>query len=168
VGRLAKDTGIMVYLEAIKILKNEGKNYSLVVCGEGPQLEETKDYAKKNKLNVNFVGFVEDVNKFMNSSKFVFVSRYLGILEALMAKKLIFSVYDSPIKEDYLKLAPFSQYILIEKEAVALAKKISYFANRPGKAKEFIEKGFFWVKEQTWEKLTKDYLFLWEKRKSPL
>jgi len=165
VGRLAHDTGIMIYLEALKVLKERGEAYCLVICGDGPQQQEAKNFVKVNKLKVNFLGFVNDPQKYVFQSKMVFVSRYLGVLEALLAKKLIFAVYDSEIKKDYLELAPFASWIVIEKDAVALANKISYFANRPGKSIKNIREGFAWAKQQTWDKLTDKYFELWGKSK---
>ena len=165
VGRLAHDTGIMIYLEALKVLKERGEAYCLVICGDGPQMSEAVEFSKKNKLDAVFKGFVDDVEKYINNSKFIFVSRYLGILEALLAKKLIYAVYESEIKKDYLKLAPFASWIIIEKDAVALANKISYFENRPGKSTNNIQKGFNWAKQQTWDKLTDKYFELWGKSK---
>jgi len=165
VGRLAEDTGIMIYLEALRVLKKRGKIYSLVVCGDGPQQQEAKNFAETNKLRINFLGLVKDPQKSVFQSKMVFVSRYLGILECLLAKKLIFAVYDSEIKKDYLELAPFASWIVIEKDAVALANKISYFASRLGKSTKNIKLGFAWAKQQTWDKLTDQYLDLWGKSK---
>ena len=86
VGRLAHDTGIMIYLEALKVLKERGEVYSLVICGDGPQMSEAVEFSQKNKLNVFFRGFVNDVEKYINNSKFIFVSGYLGILEAFWQK----------------------------------------------------------------------------------
>ena len=165
VGRLAQDTGIMIYLEALNILKKRGETYSLIICGDGPQLQEAKIFMETNKLEVDFLGFVKDPQSYVFQSKMVFVSRYLGILETLLAKKLIFAVYDSEIKKDYLELAPFASLIVIEKDPVALANKISYFANRPEKSRENIQNGFAWAKQQSWDKLTSQYLELWGKLK---
>ncbi len=165
VGRLAHDTGIMIYLKALKVLKERGEAYCLVICGDGPQMSEAVEFSKKNKLDAVFKGFVADVEKYINNSNLIFVSGYLGILEALLAKKLIFAVYDSEIKKDYLELAPFASWIVIEKDAVALANKISYVANRPGKSIKNIQVGFTWAKEQTWDKLTDKYFELWGESK---
>ncbi len=161
-GRLASDTGIMEYLTTLKLLKNK---YSLVVCGDGPQMEMAKKFVKQNKLKVSFVGFVNNPLDFVRQSKFVFVSGYLGILETLMEKKLIFAIYSNSLKHDYLTLTPFAKWLVIEKDPVALAKKISYFATRPGKSQEMVTLGFAWAKQQTWDKLTNQYLALWEKLK---
>lgn len=163
VGRLAKDTGIMVYLEALKILKDKGKNFSLVVCGDGPQLDEAKKYSKAHELEVEFVGFVGDVEKYIKSSNNLFVSRYLGILEGLLAKKFIYAVFDSPIKEDYLKLAPFAKMIFITKDPLELAEKILYFEGIGQEKEKFVKTGYEWADKQTWEKTAGVYLDLWEK-----
>lgn len=162
VGRLAKDTGIMVYLEALKRLKDQGRKYSMVVCGEGPQMGEAVKFSKKYGLNVEFEGFVRDVGKYLKQSKFVFASRYLGILEASVMKKVVFAVYDSPIKEDYLKMAPFSKWMVIESDPKELAKKVKFFFENPLEEKKMVEEAYNWAREQTWEKLAEGYLRLWK------
>lgn len=163
IGRLAADTGIMIYLETLKILKDSGRNYSLVVCGDGPQRQEAEDYVIKYKLNVVFEGFVKDVNKYIYKSNYLFVSRYLGILEGLADKKLIFAVFDNQIKEDYLKKSPFKDWIIIENNPKKLANKIEYFIKNSKERNLKIKNGYNWAKEQTWEKLTDIYLKLWKK-----
>lgn len=163
IGRLSEDTGIMSYLGAVKILKDRGCETKTVVCGDGPQMIEAKEFCLINNLNVKFLGFVDSPEKYLSQAKFAFISRYLAIIEALQQKKLIFAVFDSEIKEDYLKMAPFSKYIIIESVAVELANKIEYYLNNKQEEKEKVDKGFLWAKEQTWEKLANQYLKLWQK-----
>src|SRR3989344_359384 len=76
------------------------------------------DYAKATELIK--VKYLENYN-------FAFVSRYLSILEALAAKRLAFALYDNPIKEDYLRMSPFSGYIVIENSPKKLAERVDYY-----------------------------------------
>lgn len=71
-GRLVKNKGIFLLLEAIKRLKV--KSPKLIIIGSGPLENKIRKYIKKNKLeeNVVFAGWVpgvEDVAKIYNQSK---------------------------------------------------------------------------------------------------
>ena len=161
VGRLEEETGIMKYLEALKILKDKRIKLELTVLGGGALEKYAKSYSKKNLLQVNFKGFVENVESYITSAKFVFVSRYLGILEAMAAKKLVFAEYNNGIKKDYLEMSPFAKDIIIENSAKGLVEKIEYYLSNLQEEKEKIENGYLWVKDKTWENLTEIYLKLW-------
>lgn len=163
VGRLAKDTGILVYLKALKILNDKDLKYSLVVCGDGPESKNAKIFCKNAKLKVNFLGFIQDPIKYVNISKYCFVSSYLAILESLISKKFVFAVYDSPIKKDYLEMAPFSKWISISGSSQELAQNIEYYLSHPEETKKMIENGYEWAKKQTWGKLANQYISLWKK-----
>jgi len=155
-GRLGEQTGILTYLKAVKMLQKKESSFKLLVVGDGKY---------KNKVlsmkGVSYSEPVENVSSFIQQSKFVFVSRYLSILEALASKKLVFAVYDNPLKEDYLKMSPFADWVVIENSPDMLVKKVEYFLENPKEANEKIEKGYKWAREQSWEKLTDDYLKLW-------
>lgn len=158
IGRLAKDTGILTYLKALAKLKN----ISLEVFGDGPQQAGAKNLAIKLKLDCQFHGFVKGADRKLSSFRFAFVSRYLAILEAMIRKRLVFAVFDSKIKEDYLKMAPFAKWIVIEEGPDKLAEKIRYFLDHPEKEKELVEKTYNWAEKQTWGKLVDTYLKLWQ------
>ena len=52
-GRLSKEKGVSTLLMAIE----KNKKHKLVIAGTGPAEKEYREYSKKNKLNVEFVGF---------------------------------------------------------------------------------------------------------------
>ena len=89
------------------------------------------------------------------------MSRYLSILEALANKRLVFAHYDNPVKEDYLKLSPFSEFIIIENSGEKIAEKVKYYLKNPKEADRLIEEGYGWVKKQTWDGVLEIYLKLW-------
>ena len=161
IGRLAKDTGIITYLEALKILKEQGNNLKLVICGDGPQRKKAEKFAQKNRLKTTFLGFVKNPKIYLSNSHFAFVSRYLAILEAAQVKKLIFATYDNEIKKDYLTMMPIASSIVINKTPQKLAKKIEHFLNHSKDAQELIDQSYSWTHNQTWEKITQSYLDLW-------
>ncbi|OGH09850.1 MAG: hypothetical protein A2152_01845 [Candidatus Levybacteria bacterium RBG_16_35_6] len=154
-GRLEEEAGIMEYLIALTLLPKTFK-YSIDVLGDGSLKREAIKFCRKNKINAKFYGFVKNVNKYTQNADYVFVSRYLGILETLGLKKPVFAVYNNKIKKDYLTMTPFKKFISIEKNAeeiaIDLLKEID---------KEKIEEGYEWAIKQTWEKMASDYLRLW-------
>jgi len=73
-GRLVKNKGIILLLEATKKLKIQNPNFKLIIIGSGPLGNKIKRYIKKHRLeeNVEFAGWlssIEDVAKVYNQSK---------------------------------------------------------------------------------------------------
>jgi glycosyltransferase involved in cell wall biosynthesis len=156
VGRLDDQTGILTYVKAVELVQKKFPQFSLVAVGDG---EYKKQIAKK----VTVMGFQKNPETYLNNAHFAFVSRYLAILEAFVSKRLVFAVYDNPVKEDYLKMAPFAKYMIIAKTAEELGQKIIYYLQHPEKEQKRIEQGFEWGKQQTWEKMADLYITLWKR-----
>lgn len=163
IGRLEKDTGIMMYINALRILKEkQGINLKLDVCGDGMLRGKIEEIIKENELNVELHGFVENPLNYLGKSKFAFVSGYLAILEAMINKKLVFGVYENELKKDYLTLMPNSKsMMIISSSSEELAENIAYYYKNLEKAKEKIKNSYLFAKEQTWEKVADTYLRLW-------
>ncbi len=73
-GRLVKNKGIFLLLEAIKNLKFKIKNLKLVIIGDGPLKPKIEKYIRRNNLqeNVVFAGWlptIDDLAKIYNQSK---------------------------------------------------------------------------------------------------
>lgn len=155
IGRLDEQTGIKTYIKAVKLIRKKIPNFKLEIIGDGK-------FRKEIERDFKILGFQENSGKYFQNYTFAFVSRYLSILEAMAAKKLVFAVYDNPLKEDYLRMAPFSKYITISSSSSELVSKISYYLDN-GKAKEImIAEAYAWVKKHTWEEMTNIYLRLWK------
>lgn len=110
-GRLEPDAGIKIYAEALKIFTKRHPSIKVCICGDGT-LKDVLISSLDCEV-VEFHGFVEDPLAYVGRSRLCFTSGYLGILEALSLNVQVFSVYDNPLKEDYLKLSPFAEYINI-------------------------------------------------------
>ena len=164
IGRLDEQTGIMTYLELLKILKKKGISFKLLICGDGPLKRKADNFIRNNKLEAKILGFVANPEKYLAQTRFAFVSRYLSILEAMAAKKLVFATFDNPIKEDYLKLSPFLKWIIIEGSPEALYNKLVYYTQHPEEEKKKVEEAYNWARQQTWEKVIDLYLKLWRLR----
>jgi len=162
IGRLEKDTGIMKYLEAIKILK-EKYNISLkvCVCGDGRLMSEIKTFVKMHDLNVELYGFIKDPQSYLIRSKFAFVSGYLSILESMIYKKMVFTIYENDLKKDYLTLMPGSENMIVNSSSENLAEKVAIYYNNQNCSSTIIENAYMFAKDRTWEKVANVYLALW-------
>jgi glycosyltransferase involved in cell wall biosynthesis len=157
-GRLEDEAGIMIYLDVVRKL-----GISLEIFGNGSLEKKVKEYIKKYNLNVKMHGFVFNATDYIKDYKYIFTSRYLGILEAMALKKPVFSEYNKKIKEDYLKMTPFSKYISISPNAEEMIVEVNKYIK--GKSNINVNKAYDWVKDKTWEKMTDNYLNLWKKDK---
>jgi glycosyltransferase involved in cell wall biosynthesis len=158
IGRLDEQTGILTYIKAVEKIKKEYPQFDFLIIGDGNYKEIIDKKAKT-------IGFQKNPEKYLLQFNFAFVSRYLSILEAMAAKRLVFAVYDNPIKEDYLKMTPFKKFIIIEKNPDILADRIIYYLKNPYEAKQRIDNGYKWVMEQTWDNLVNMYMKLWGQKK---
>lgn len=161
IGRLEEEAGIMVYLKALKILKQKGFNFNLTVLGDGAQRQIAEKFALENKLEIDFKGFVKEVYEFLPSADLIFSSRYLGTLESFVFKKLVICVYNNEIKKDCFALSPFKDFLILEESAQNIALEVTNHYNNPKLAENKIINAFEWVKDQTWDKMTMQYISLW-------
>jgi len=157
IGRLDEQTGVLEYTKAVELVRKKYPKFNLTIIGDG------KD-RKKVEKSFKVLGFQKDPEKYFSKYHFAFVSRYLSILEAFAANRLVFAVYDNPVKEDYLKLAPYAKWIVTEKTSERLAEQIIYFINHPDHEKKMIDSAYKWVKNQSWEKMVSIYISLWTKK----
>lgn len=158
IGRLDQQTGIKTYVDAVKQIRKKIPNFQLKIIGDGKYRNEIeKDFA--------VVGFLKNSEKYLTKYNFAFVSRYLSILEAMAARKLVFAVYDNPLKEDYLRMAPFSKYIIIVSSVSELASKVIFYFNNLKIKEEMIESAYAWVRRLSWGEMINTYLKLWKIQK---
>lgn len=157
IGRLDAQTGILTYGKAFKLLRKKYPHFDFLVVGDGEQ---------KNLLDkkIKTTGFQRNPERYFIDYHFAFVSRYLSILEAFAAKKMVIAVYDNPVKEDYLRMAPYAEWIVIEKTPEKIAERIEWLLKNPKKEAEMINNAYAWVKKQSWEKMVDTYLALWKRK----
>lgn len=156
IGRLDNQTGIKTYIDAFKIIKKDKKNFELLVVGNGHE----NNYIPRN---VQYKDFEKNAEQYLSEYRFAFVSRYLTILEAMAAKRLVFAVFDNPLKSDYLKMSPMAKCMVISDSPEEIAKAVAFYLTHPEYEKEHIENAYTWVKEQTWEIMVEMYIKLWRK-----
>ena len=154
IGRLDPDNGILVYLEALKILQTKKVRWKLDVYGDGSQLSAAQLYVKKHNLDVKFHGFVPDADRFLPEYQVAFVSRYLAIIEALSARTWVVARYHNELTEDYLRQSPFARWILITDSPQVMVLQLEKIRSVSPQAQK-------WARQQTWKKMAQQYLQLW-------
>jgi glycosyltransferase involved in cell wall biosynthesis len=155
VGRLDEQTGILTYAEAVEIIKKKIPGFDFLVIGGG-------DLKEQINRNIKILNPIDNASKYFKSYNFAFVSRYLSIMEAMEAKRLVFAVYENPLKEDYLRMAPFAKYIVIFNSPSELVSKITYYLDNVKAADRMVKNAYSWVKKYTWQRVANIYLDLWK------
>ena len=164
VGRLARDTGIVAYLEALRLLRQRGRALPLAICGDGPLREAVLARAEAAGLDVAFHGWQPDVEPFLDACRLAFVSGYLSILDAMAHRRLACSLYDNPLKRDYLQLFPAARNMVIADGPLALADAIASYLDDPDAAAAALDATEAYAHEQTWRKVADLYLQLYRTR----
>lgn len=157
-GRLAEDTGIMIYLAGLRLALADNPHWQLDVYGEGPQLAKAKKYVAKHSLPVTFYGFVAGAADQLPKYQVAFISRHLAILEGLSVNTPIVAQYNNQIKRDYLELSPFKDWISIVGSASEVATALNSNPLPPKTAQT-------WAQAQTWSKMADNYQTVWEQLK---
>lgn len=163
IGRLEKETGILEYIEAIKIMRDKKIQLHLLVLGDGSLRKKAEEFSKKHRLGAEFRGFVKDINKYAADARYIFTSRFLGTLEAFALKKYVFSTYNNPIKKDYFVMSPFISYISLSKSPENIAQEVQFILQNRKIENDSVNNAYQWVKEQNWDNLVNLYIKLWNK-----
>jgi glycosyltransferase involved in cell wall biosynthesis len=158
-GRLSPDTGILAYLDAWKTIQQIYPDFELVVCGDGELKETVVEKIRSEQLhNVSLKGSVQNPELYIKDASVVFVSGYLGILEAFSYTKSVVSYYDHPLKKDYLEMIPDSEEMMW---VVGSVDEIRRSVNDSLKDNVKRYKGRDFSRKQTWHKVKEDYYRLW-------
>lgn len=88
VGRLEREKGHYILLQAMVELKKEGVNSTLVLVGDGSEMHRLKSFSKDQEIDVCFLGAVTDRNLLFNTvvacDVFVIPSLTEGMPRALL------------------------------------------------------------------------------------
>jgi glycosyltransferase involved in cell wall biosynthesis len=153
VGRLDNDIALNKYF---KVFRKLTKDYKITFCGDGDLKKEAEKCGK-------VLGWTNP-NPYYKKAKYVFASGYLTILEAMINKCLVFTLYENPLHKDYYKLTPFKNYIISVSSETQLYNQFNYYQNNIKEANKLISNGYRWVKNQTWQKMTDNYTKLWQRK----
>ena len=161
VGRLALDTGVQVYVDALDVLKTKhALDLSLHVLGDGPLRAELERRATERGLRVTFHGFDPEVLPWVAGARVAFVSGYLGMLEAMALGKPVYAAYTHELKRDYLEMSPFAQFTTIVGSAADLAEALAA-AWPPDPDSDAVIAARAFARQQTWDRVADTYLALY-------
>lgn len=165
-GRLEEDTGILFYLEALRLLKEHyGVSLPLDIFGDGCLRPQIERMITANGLQAALHGFVGDVERRLEfEPRFAFASSYLSILESMIRRRLVFSVYVNKLKKDYLFSLPGAEDILVI--ASSPGELAEALARLPGDDTSLVtrlDKAYAFARAQTWDRVADIYLALYER-----
>lgn len=146
-GRISKEKGVAVLIEAINILKEKQYNVKLVIAGEGKEKKNIQKLVAKHNLEneVNFIGWINDKKQFFKEIDiFAFPSSTetfgISLLEAMNYQTAIATTKNQGalnILEDQVDC------VMSEIDSsTQLAGNIAYLINNPIKAKYFAENAY--------------------------
>ena len=161
VGRIEKDTGVKQYVGLINNLAKK-VNISADFLGDGQLYKELKEESLSANSPLVLHGWVENTETYVAKADVVLSSSYLSILEAMQTKKLVVAVFDSEIKRDYLLSHPMRGNMIVGDDPDKIATTLLSLTNR--QKQEMVEQAYEWAKMQTWEKLTNQYIALWQNK----
>jgi glycosyltransferase involved in cell wall biosynthesis len=163
VGRLEEDTGILLYLRALRVLRETtGEPWKLLVCGTGSLRGRVEHFARENGLDVDLAGAVPDPLPHMQSGRFVFTSGYLSLLDAMICRRFVFSAYENPLKRDYLEMMPRARDLMeISGSPEELASAFCRVLREPDRETACVERAYRFAAGQTWDGMARTYLELY-------
>lgn len=159
IGRLSVDTGILDYIHGVKLL--HGK-VALDIYGEGELLPQVLEEIYDSPY-IQYNGVAHEVEKLLRSHRFAFISRYLGMIEAMQSGRYVFAHWNNSIKRDYLEDFPASSSVFLFTFPEELAQELGYVLDHAEKENEHVKIAQIWAKEQTWKKIAEIYEQLWKK-----
>ena len=167
IGRLEPDTGIDIYIEAVRLLNEEfGIPFSLDVYGDGSLLPNMRERAERQNLPITFHGRQPDAQSHITDACFAFIDGRMAIQEAMARRRLVLAAYPDPLKFAYVAGERFSPYLISAASGVALALQVRYFLNHPAERALRAEYAFEHARALTWDRTAAAYLSFWRKKLS--
>ncbi len=166
IGRLAHDTEILGYLEAVKMLRERGLQLKVDICGDGPLRLKVEEVAASLGEDIRVHGHVPAVEPFLLRARFAFASRYLAILEAMAHGRLVFALYGNAIRRDYvLSLPRAEERMIVAGYPEALAEAFEEIVKDPEKENEYVRSAEAFARELTWQSFAQLYLQLYRRHR---
>ncbi|MFQ5591156.1 MAG: glycosyltransferase family 4 protein [Phycisphaerae bacterium] len=165
VGRLEPDTGIRIYIDAVRTLTCDMRlPLTLNVYGDGSLASELRQYCRRARLPVRFHGAVADAQTRITESCFAFVDGRMAIQEAMARRRLVFAAYTNPLKRDYLEGESFSPYLIAVASGEELAHRVAYSISHPDERVDLVSRAHAYTRTLSWHHTARSYLQLWEER----
>ncbi|HKY74254.1 MAG TPA: hypothetical protein VJ246_03015, partial [Patescibacteria group bacterium] len=159
IGRLSEDTGVLVYVDAV--LKMRGK-VTLDIYGEGALLPKVLSRIR-NSPYIRYTSVTHVPETIYKKYRFAFVSRYLGMIEAMQCGRQVFAHWNNSIKFDYLQSFPAIEDAFVFSGPGELIKQLQQTLDSPERANQRVKHAQVWALKQTWQKIADTYEELWTK-----
>lgn len=151
-GRLDESTDLPVVINFIKRYKFK---HQITFIGDGKLSFACRKIGK-------VTGFTNPV-PYLVKSRICIASGYLSALESLIHKNETIVVCSNYVRKLAFRLAPFFKYVYVVEDEEELYKVLRKMLNMKFVSKRTLL-GAEFAKKLTWEKLTKDYLNLWNEK----
>ena len=165
IGRLEPDSGIQIYLDAVRILTHtQGRSFRLNVYGDGSLRAELRDRVLRENLPVHFFGRTPNAQQHISDSCFAFIDGRMAIQEVMARRRLVVAAYVDPIKRDYVGGEAFSPYLVAAANGAEVAEKITYYTDHHEARSTLVARAFELATTLTWRRTAGAYLNLWQER----
>jgi glycosyltransferase involved in cell wall biosynthesis len=159
----------MTFLKAFSLIRQALQDpFRLYVCGEGSLGGKVQELASQKGSGIETVGRVDDPMSWIGRGRFIFASGYLSMLEAMICRRLVFAVYDHPLKQDYWMMMPDARdRMVIAGTPNDLAERFCRLLKEPDTERTMIERSCAFAREQSWERMADLYLSLYRSTGTP-
>lgn len=163
VGRLDADSGIRIYVEAVRALRAQhGLELSLDVYGDGLLRPELEAQAQHESLPIRFHGWQADAQERIVDGRFAFVAGRMAMQEAMARRRLVVAAYVDPLKRDYVCGEPFSPYLLAGGDPETIAALTARYARDHAARAALVERAYTHACTLSWRRTASEYLKLWQ------
>lgn len=145
-GRVTEQKGYKYLIMAARELKAKGKNFRIVIAGDGPLIKRLERQAIEFGIGelILFIGFVEDIFRFLQGIDiFILPSLYEGfpfaILEAMAAEKPVIATRVGGIPE--VVIDGVTGLMIPPRDHLAISRAIEFLIDRKDIATEMGRRG---------------------------
>lgn len=161
IGRLQELTGARELVAAVQLLPPQlQQELKINMYGQGELKQELQESITQHSLPITLHGFQANAREELHRADVAFVSQYLAILEALVARVKIISFAGSEFKKAVLQSTPYADSLEIAQSVDELVEMLQKVAEHAGQ-KNSHNTHYNWAKSQTWLALTNTYYQLW-------
>lgn len=165
IGRLEPDTGIRIYVDAVRRLTREHhRTFALDVYGEGTLLPELRETVARESLPVRFWGRVPNAQRHIPDSCFAFLDGRMAVQEAMARRRLVLAAYVDPLKRDYVGTESFSPYLITVGSGAELAARAAHYIDHPHERAALVNRAFAHARTLRWNRTAQSYMGFWQER----
>lgn len=161
-GRLEPDTGVDLYLDALRVLRHEWKiDLPLHIYGDGSLRAQIAQQSQAQALRVIFHGCRPDAQEQISRHTLAFVSGRMAIHEALARRRAVIAAFTNPIRADYVRNEAFSPFIATGGSGAELAERARRLLANSAERRRVTERGWQHVRDHSWSQTARTYVDFW-------